>query len=165
MSLVPGRHRRPYSPSRLLTLALVLMVLTPGPAMAAFNCVLRTIPPLAYGTYVPGTSSAVDVTSQLRIRCRGGQGVTRVTLGSGLSGNPGDRYMSSGTDTLRYNLFLNASHTVIWGDGTGSTQAITINHPQGRPRNYRPTIYGRIFPNQDPAEGAYSDSILITVEF
>ena len=76
MSLVPERHRRPYSPSRLLTLALVLMVLTPGPAMAAFNCVLRTIPPLAYGTYVPGTSSAVDVTSQLRIRCRGGQGVT-----------------------------------------------------------------------------------------
>jgi spore coat protein U-like protein len=146
-------------------LLLLLAAILPESAMAAFNCTLQTIPPLAYGTYVPGTTSNVDVTSRLRIRCRGGEGVARVTLGAGFSGNAGDRYMTSGTDNLRYNLFLNASHTVVWGDGTGATQAYTISHPRGRPRNYRPTIYGRIFSNQDPAEGVYGDSILITVEF
>jgi spore coat protein U-like protein len=144
--------------------ALVLLILVSAPATAAFNCRLTTTP-LGFGTYVPGTASHVDTTAQLRVRCRGGQGVARVTLGTGLSSNSLDRQMSSGNDVLRYNLFFNASHTVIWGDGAGATQAITISHPRGRARNYRPTIYGRIFSNQDPADGVYGDSILVTVEF
>jgi len=146
------------------TLAIVLLTLVSAPAMAAFNCRLTTTP-IGFGMYVPGTESHVDMTAQLRVRCRGGQGVARVTLGTGLSGNPLDRHMSSGNDILRYNLFINASHTVIWGDGAGATQAFTISHPRGRALNYRPTIYGRIFSNQDPAEGLYGDSILVTVEF
>ena len=159
-SVVRTRCRRRFNTA----LAIVLMALVSAPAMAAFNCRLTTTP-LGFGMYMPGTRSHLDMTAQLRVRCQGGQGVARVTLGTGLSGNPLDRSMSSGSDVLRYNLFLNASHTIIWGDGAGATQAFTISHPKGRSVDYRPTIYGRIFSNQDPADGVYGDSILVTVEF
>lgn len=68
----------------------------------------------------------------------------------------------SGTDRLNYNLFIDASRTQIWGDGTsaGTTvqlKKVTKNSPQSAP------VYGRINAGQDVSAGPYSDSVLVTV--
>ena len=70
-------------------------------------------------------------------------------------------------DTLNYNLYLDAAHNQILGDGTGGTSqdsgSATISKTS--PFTFIETIYGRIFAGQDPAVGAYSDSIVYTMNF
>ena len=45
----------------------------------------------------------------------------QVALSTGGSGSYATRKMSNGTDTLSYNLYTDAGHTIIWGDGSGGT--------------------------------------------
>jgi spore coat protein U-like protein len=73
--------------------------------------------------------------------------------------------MFSGINTLSYNLYLDAAHSMIWGDGTGGSQTgtLTINGLGNVTANA--TIYALI-PSQDPAPGAgYTDSITVTVNY
>jgi spore coat protein U-like protein len=43
-------------------------------------------------------------------------------MAQGHSHSFGERLMTSGTDELAYNIYLDSTHRTIWGDGTGSTQ-------------------------------------------
>lgn len=74
--------------------------------------------------------------------------------------------MRSGSNTLGYNLYTDATRSTIWGDGNAGTftiadayvlTAITIT------RNY--PVYGRIFPGQNVRVGSYADSITVTVNY
>ena len=55
----------------------------------------------------------------------------------------------------------------ILGDGTGGTitDVRTVTAQQNHPGRVTETIYGRIFANQDPSIGSYSDTIIYTVNF
>lgn len=75
-----------------------------------------------------------------------------------------NRNMSDGTDTLSYNLYLDAAHTQIWGDGTSGTTTwttVTMKNFVGST-----TVYGKITAAQTSAGvGSYSDSVTMTVDF
>lgn len=71
------------------------------------------------------------------------------------------RRMSSGSDYLNYNLFLDASHTAVWGDPNPNQY---VNAPaNGVP--YQVTIYGFIPAEQDVSAGIYSDSLVVTLNW
>jgi spore coat protein U-like protein len=71
--------------------------------------------------------------------------------------------MQSGGSTLDYNLYLDASRSSVWGDGTGGTttyQATALIET-----NTTVTIFGRIFGAQNAAVGTYSDSLVVTISY
>jgi spore coat protein U-like protein len=67
----------------------------------------------------------------------------------------------SGTTPLRYNLYLDAGRTQIFGDGTGGT--VTFTGATAATANL--TVYVRIFAQQSVRSDSYSDSVVVTVTF
>jgi spore coat protein U-like protein len=146
---------------RLLLLA--ALGAAPVAARAAPTCSFAAGNPLAFGPYDPFATAPRDATSTLVYRCPPGQGV-RITLDAGASGSFATRELRQGSEVLRYNLYLDAARTVVWGDGTGGSSAgpgVTSRGPGGVTTAW---VFGRIFAAQDPVAGAYGDTIRVTFE-
>jgi spore coat protein U-like protein len=88
----------------------------------------------------------------------------RISISTGGSGTYGTRRMSGPGSLLAYNLFLDATHQTVWGDGSGGSQPLIHNNIVIYV-NYTATIYGRIPPLQSVGLGTYSDSPVVTVEW
>ena len=72
--------------------------------------------------------------------------------------------MLKSSEALTYNLYLDASRTTIWGDGTGGTQA--YSDPSAKKnQSVTVTIYGRIPAGQDVSAVSYSNTITATINF
>lgn len=75
--------------------------------------------------------------------------------------NPRKMRHSSISEFLNYNLFTDASRTVIWGDGTQGTSTVIRKVTKGTPAIV--TVYGRIPAGQDVSAGQYSDTLTATI--
>lgn len=82
-----------------------------------------------------------------------------VSLSPG-GGSYSQRRMSGNGDTLDYNLYTNASRSVVWGDGTAGTATVG-----GSGVEVLLNVYGRIPDGQNPKSGTYGDTIIVTVSF
>jgi spore coat protein U-like protein len=126
---------------------------------------------VAFGNYTPLQTTASTSTGTVVVNCFATGAAGTVTLlfdlSTGMSGSYSPRNMFSGTHPLSYNLYLNAAHTQIWGDGTGGTSTIstTLTVTPRRPAQARQTVYGMIPNGQDVAAGSYSDTIVVTVSY
>src|SRR4029077_19262180 len=87
----------------------------------------------------------------------------RIEISRG-SANSYDRSMVSDHDKLRYNVYLDAAHTTVWGDGSSNTDYYLDRRPPNDSAVTVP-IYGHIFPLQDVAAGNYVDVLEITILF
>jgi spore coat protein U-like protein len=156
---------------------LVWVALAAGalPASAA-DCTLSATSLAFPGAYDPiGAHAAADLdgSSAISFTCsRTLPGVERVnfslSLSTGGSGTYTPRRMAAGANTLDYNLFTDATRSVIWGNGTGGTSLVTgkFNLTPGQPtRSESLTVYGRIPRAQDAAAGNYLDSVTVTLSF
>ncbi len=151
--------------SRLAALAVLAAALLGAPAAQAQNCTF-SIADVNFGNNVDVTSSAnTDVTSTLSISCTGNIGATvRICphIGPGGGGSSGlTRTMKSGANALDYNLYTDASHTIVWGSsGWGGTVpqidlALSVVGSGSTSR----TIYGRVPGSQGTVRvGAYASS-------
>jgi spore coat protein U-like protein len=90
-----------------------------------------------------------------------------ISLSTGSSGSFATRRMTNGTSVLQYNLYRDASRTIILGSGGGGTATLvpTSSPPSGSRRRHVGTIYGRIPARQNVTAGDYSDSLILTVTF
>ena len=150
--------------NRLATLVIVA-VLLPGAANAV-TCRV-TVSPLAFGIYNPGQAAPVDSVASLTVRCQARPGTYAVTIGPGLSGDQLARTMLAGPgQTLNYNLYRDPARTQVWGNGTPPTFLVAgARTAKGRPTFYDHPVYGRIFGNQFPDPGTYTDTLMVTVLF
>jgi spore coat protein U-like protein len=131
----------------------------------AFTCSVATTP-VSFGGYNVFSTSPLDSTGTITLSCSNpAQQPIQVTvsIGTGASGsfNPRQMQLASGSDRMNYYLFLDPSHTIIWGDGTGGTSTFTstiIRNP-----NLTATVYGRVPAQQNLSGGSYSDTLLVTV--
>jgi spore coat protein U-like protein len=117
--------------------------------------------PVAFGTYDPFDVAPRDVTGSIQHRCPPPRAI-QILLDRGGSATFTPRQMRWGSEVLAYNLYLDPPSTPgarIWGDGSGGTYGYS---GMG---NRTVTVYGRVFPLQDVAVGAYSDTITITAIF
>jgi spore coat protein U-like protein len=153
--------------SRALRALLLLGLLGGAAPLAhaqAFFCAASATG-VAFGTYTPMTPTPLLSTGTVTVQCYTflPSSVT-VTLSTGASGNYTSRSLTSGSNTLRYNLFVNAALTQIWGNGGGGSQSqsLTVN---GFPGTATATIYGAVTALQDPAPGSYTDTITVTVNY
>jgi spore coat protein U-like protein len=93
---------------------------------------------LAFPAYVPG-GGAMTQTSTVSVKCTKSSAYTVALNGGNTAGGTvAQRLMGSGANTLQYNLYTTTAHTVVWGDGTGSS----VTQP-----------------------GTYTDTITVTVSY
>jgi spore coat protein U-like protein len=83
-----------------------------------------------------------------------------------ISGNtaPGQRFMAgSSGGQLTYELYPDATRTLPWGDGAGTstTRSLTTNGEE----TTRLTIYGIVPKQNSVPPGAYSDALIVQVNF
>jgi spore coat protein U-like protein len=150
-------------------IVLVAMSLTGDAWAAACNVPPRpiqvTATTLNFSTYNP--ASPTDDTSNMTVTVSCVRAIDTlpafvVTLSRGSSPTYTPRTMTSGANTLNYNIYNQAAFTTIWGDGTGGT----ATRPYGGGGNSAAGIgYGRIPAGQYVAAGAYTDTITVTVTY
>jgi spore coat protein U-like protein len=166
-------HPRPRQGNLLVSLTAALLAailsLTSTPATAlGLNCTASATG-VDFGNYNPTNSSPTDATGNVHVFCTvllvSVLAQTNISLSTG-GGTYADRKMSSGAELLSYNLYKEATHTTVWGDGTGGTGIWTDNTlilVLGTSIDH--TIYGSIPAGQYVAAGSYSDTITVTVEY
>jgi len=128
------------------------------------KCVVTTAP-MDFGQYDPvsaNATAALDAQGTITVACTKGA-VVNIGIDDGTSGTPGVRRMAGGASTfLTYDLYQDSGRTIRWGntatDGLDGGVA-----PSRDPRPF--TVYGRVAGGQDVAEGAYQDTVVVTVNF
>jgi spore coat protein U-like protein len=143
---------------------LALFAGTPSPTRAAVSsCAILNLTGVDFGSYNFRRQEPLDSVGVLGYRCSGRVGPAdriRIEISRGRS-RQFQRSMDLQQSHLRYNLYLDASHSVVWGDGTTGTGFYS-----GRPvedTTITVSIYGRIPPRQNVRAGLYSDQLVVTV--
>jgi spore coat protein U-like protein len=113
---------------------------------------------MAFGNYLSGQTSALDVTGQISYaNCNG---TLTFELDAGQSGDVNNRVMLSGTNQLKYQLYRTSARNAIWGLGTNAHGLQLL-----QPLSGTVPVYGRIAGGQTVPAGTYSDVVNITLTF
>ncbi|GAC1597345.1 MAG: hypothetical protein NVS4B10_06990 [Myxococcales bacterium] len=128
---------------------------------AAGTCTISSST-LAFGAYNVLSAAPNDSAGVITFDCTVNPApLISISQGGGGSYNP--RLMSSAGNTLAYNVYVDPARTTIW-DGTPI--AVPATGCTGQCGNGTQVwFYGRIFPGQDAAAGAFSDNLLVTISF
>jgi len=148
LSFSPAR-----SESRFTTLVVASTV--------ASNCRIA-VSDLSFGAYDPlvtHAASSLDASTILTVTCTKGT-TANVLVSDGGHGAAGARRMASGSQSLSYELYRDASRSSRWERGN-----VLALRAEGA---FTPTtlaVYGRIPAGQVVPAGAYSDTVTATVDF
>jgi len=155
----------------ILTTAALAMPQSDSALCIICSCSVAINSIVNFGTYNPLPGTAADTAGRFTVTCDltlGLLGTYTVALSKGGSNSYAPRKMSSGSNTLNYNLYIDAARTAVWGDGSGGTSIVSdpslltlLGHVV---REY--DVYGRILPNQQTTPpGTYNDTITVTVTY
>ena len=147
--------------ANLLALA-VAVTLRAGGALAA-GCTISSAGPVAFGSYDVFSTSPTDTTGSISYSCTQPVLAPVISISAG-GGTFTQRKLASGAHSLEYNLFLDAGHSQVWGDGTSGTYTHTGAAPADS-QTYNVTIFGRIAARQNVPAGSYGDSLVVTLDF
>jgi spore coat protein U-like protein len=151
----------------ILSLAVMLLV-TAGAQAGTAVCTVSTSG-VAFGSFNPLAGQSADTAGTISVTCTGTAGDSAsytITINSGL-GSFGTRKMVSGADSLTYNLYKDSGCTQVWGDGTGSTSAVTgsITLTSSSATNNH-LVYSRVASGQNTAKAhTYSDNLVVTITY
>jgi len=164
-----SRHARTFACALALVFVLDASAQYRSPAHTAaprnigdVGCRLNTRP-LDFGAYEDGSPVAVLTTATMELTCRNGSGVVPVVT-AGPSANSGDtlqRFLANGDSRLQYQVYIEPSHNLVWGDGTRGTYPVVVT---GQTEHKTFTVYGALFLGQHGEVGRYRDTLQITVE-
>ena len=127
------------------------------------SCTISTTA-VSFGNYNVFSATPTDSTGSVIFNCNAQATSIRVTLSSGVSASFSPRTLRKGSESLAYNLYLDAARTSIWGDGGGGTAQYGPTNPANN-QNVTVVVYGRIPAGQDVTAGAYSDTVVATIVF
>jgi spore coat protein U-like protein len=110
-------------------------------------------------------SGPVSANGNISVTCTAGTAYS-LTLnnGTGAGATPTARKMTrdGGTETLTYGLYIDATHNIAWGDGTGGA---TVLMGTGNGLTNQNTVYGQVPPQAGAAPGLYRDTIIVTITY
>lgn len=134
-------------------------------ASVSDNCTISAAP-LAFGAYDPSSASPLDGSAQLTVQCTLAASAN-ILLGQGANADAGStdaaplRRLADGAGNfLSYALDQDAAHSTIWGNTSGTGVAHT-----GTGMSAQISVYGRLPGSQNVPAGAYSDSVMATINF
>ena len=125
-------------------------------------CAIISATPVSFGLYSVFRAEPTDSTGALAFVCTGATGNVAIAL-SGV-GPDGMRGLTSGAESMAYNIYLDAARTLVWGDGTSGAGPAVYSRPADG-TTVTAVMYGRIFAGQDIMTGAYSASLVATINF
>jgi spore coat protein U-like protein len=142
------------------------------PRVPSRSCTIETRP-VSFRPYDPLADEDVDAIGQIIYTCDNG-GIFRakpeekgirieMAQGAGNSFAP-RRMIGLGFEDLDYNLYLDATHRLVWGTGEGPTQVYIDAHPPNSTPVTVP-VFGRIFGRQDVPAGPYADNVPVRILF
>jgi spore coat protein U-like protein len=159
---------------RMFAVLLVLALAAPA-AQAALSCSISA-PTMNFGTLTTVPFPQSDTTPNLTINCTGGTANSTVRICVGINSGTGlgsafpQRFISSGTDAIQFQIYSDASHATIWGDtATASMQealpSIVLNSAGTGTGSY--PMYGRIPnpPAQTKPTGTYTSTLQFSGKF
>ncbi len=148
----------------VLTLALILGI--PSQSTAANSCSISASG-VNFGVYDPMAPSPNNSTGQVEVDCTTGQSVSyAIQLSAGNSNNYAMRKLLNGSSLLNYNLFTNAAHTIIWGNGASGSSQVSDSAKCKNKKTCIHTVYASIPALQTGAPiGTYSDNIVVTLVY
>lgn len=120
---------------------------------------------LEFGAYDFTSPAPLESIGTLLVKCPQGLAFRiRMDAGQGPSLDFSPRFMESTATNARiaYNLYVDPSRTLIWGNGDRSTMVFS-GVGSGFPIQI--PIFGRVFPGQPVPPGAYQDRVTITLEW
>jgi spore coat protein U-like protein len=118
---------------------------------------------LNFGNFNPVTvTNQLDATGTILVTCTQDASVV-LSLSKGNGATFAARVLTSGSDTIPYNIYTASDHATIFGDGTSSTGTITIDGAGSTPVST--DIFGRIPAAPSAVAGNYTDSITITASY
>ena len=142
----------------------------------AATCTISTAG-VAFATYDPTVVTAATMTGTVSLNCTyilTGASAT-LTLAAGSSGTFANRTMVLSARSLTYNLYLDAGHTQVFGDGTAGTATFTgcylgLSFPCPGGGNtsgmaFAVPVYGLVPAGQDLPAGTYADTMVLTVTY
>jgi spore coat protein U domain-containing protein, fimbrial subunit CupE1/2/3/6 len=160
------RSRRSRWRATRTALAAVLFLLAAVSARALGSCTFTVVTAVSFGSYDALNTNPLDQTGSVTFNCSllALQTLT-VDLSKGNSATYSSREMrKGGGGTLLYNLYLDAARTLVWGDATGGTVHFGPYLPL-LGQDHTVTIYGRIPARQASPAGAYTDTVVATINF
>ena len=154
--------------SRPLAAAVGLAMLLSGRAAMAQACTASSSGP-TFGAYDPAAASASSITGTVTMTCNTLIGLLvsyTIQLDGGANGTVVSRAMASGASRLAYQLYTNAAHNIVWGDGTGGSIKISDGYllSVGSTSKSYP-VYGLIPAHQNVAAGGYLDTVTILITY
>ena len=128
------------------------------------NCTITTAA-VSFGNYDSVASNAtapLDGIGTITVKCTKGA-AAKVGLNPGGNAQGTTRRMAGGTaEYLTYELYKDTGRATIWGNGPDTGLDIPAA-PNQTPRAF--TVYGRVPQAQEAAVGAYTDTVVATVNF
>lgn len=139
---------------------------------ASVTCVLSATP-LNFGAYSTALPAPAESSATLVVTCTtplpGPVPVSgSLSLSYGRGSATGTRRMSSGHTALRYQIYADTAHSMVWGDGSDGTQPIPFSGTVGRTQPLRMTLtaHGRLLARQGgAAAGSYNDVLTVTLTY
>jgi spore coat protein U-like protein len=161
----PDKRKR-RSPASAAALAAFLLVLVPSAARAGLGTCTIAATTVDFGTF---SGSEVDVTQTITITCSGGNNNNnvniRMTAGNSGNLNAPPRFMKNGANKLNYQIYADAAHTKIFGDGSAGTTKpqVAINYQTGAtppPVTVTLTAFAVLPAQALPPFGTYTDTVI-----
>lgn len=165
-------RRRLCVPSAALGAALAVSPAAAQVTNASVSCALSGTP-LNFGIYSPASPAPTDITATLMVTCTTPlQGPVPVSgtlkLSPGSSGTSSVRDMKGRANVLRYQIYADANHSTVWGNGSGRGAGIPFSGVVGRTQPLRLTfvLHGRLLAMQGNAHvGVYQDVLVATLTY
>ena len=142
-----------------------IVIMAPSIALAACSVTATAI---SFGTYYPISANPTNSTGRITVSCNGnsGHGPYSLALSPGGGGSYAGRKMQSGGATIAYQLYIDAAHTRIWGDGSGGSETVAgFDIVPNRSGTASFTVFGSIRARLISDPGFYRDVIIITVNY
>lgn len=156
-----SRHRGAI-PLFAALLTLLLPLFASGRADA--GCTISA-PTFTFGAYNPLVTTPLDAIGSLSFRCTPNTANVQIALTNLTSVCSSNTFcLASNGTLLSYRLFLDAAHTIIWGDGTSNTQVYTNASPPPQTTVTVP-IYGQISALQNNPAGLHTGTVLATISW
>jgi spore coat protein U-like protein len=130
-----------------------------APAAYSAGCSVSTLG-VTFGNYDVFSGLNNDITGTVNVNCVSSTSYS-ISLSSGF-GTYATRTMTSGTNLLAYNLYLDPTRLTVWGDGSAGTGTVSGT---GTGATVGSPVYGRIPAGQNAYVGSYTDIVTVTVTF
>jgi len=147
-----------------LLLALLLL-LFPTPARAAVaNCTISSTV-LVFSPYDSQLKLAVDGAATVTVTCSGNGSANNLSLNltGGNGGSCSVRRLRSGGATLVYQLYRDPARMLPFCDGAQRLD-VDFDFSSGASQTRTYTVYGRVLAGQNPASGAWADTLSVSIK-